>query len=735
MNARKRVSRCLLPFHSSVLIPSLTAITLNVQEAPNNTTCPLNQVPPPFVLPDTTQQLNAPVTTTNALPLIVSSSAESNEDPQVVNVPDATENPSPEQSSSNGSKTDSSLSRENVNSGDKTLNESSSGSGGKLGGILSNWAPAAALKRPLGMNRSLSEFFGLKASNTVSEPADDDRTPPAQGERRVSHSSTNSDGSSMVEDGKSGILYYRAKDKRGSTETTGNGWNLGERRSKKLPEGASGVALHQDLWKVSLAIADLDSYSDTLLQLDQMSETCDFPECSVTFSFTNRRHHCRTCGQIFCTPHASYALNLWYPATDNSDEPKSSSSSRRPSKDATVPLSRSPDQTDLNASSTILNAPGNSLLRLPARKQSQGVIKPARVCEDCYDKVWHPNRYVTRERARRAPGASGVHIDVDSDSQASNSGFSLVSDPRHAATAHLLNDRVLHRSHSARASGRRMFSAPVSPASTSPPKPNSGLDAAVHALLNNENTIVTSRSSSRSSSLAPPGARQNARLARHASAHAGLSLRNRLPPTSPGSLFDNVTPRPMFSPTAEALNVLGPQRSLSPHGGPSTSGNGYFPAMPPPSKPFLPGEEPNQHVNGVLSNYPLAYKPTTPGSSATSPYTSGPPSSADLNALARRMHGSRQNPNHMRIDMPKNGFMLDDPMSSKASSARLLTPEREWVPGAWGYAKETFDPDVESDTEDEDDAGGQVDGLANRTRSRLIIDGGKLRGFLAFCHR
>lgn len=96
------------------------------------------------------------------------------------------------------------------------------------------------------------------------------------------------------------------------------------------------------------------------------------------------------------------------------------------------------------------------------------------------------------------------------------------------------------------------------------------------------------------------------------------------------------------------------------------------------------------------------------------------------------MHGNRQNPNHMRIDMPKNGFMLDDPMSSKASSARLLTPEREWVPGAWGYAKETFDPDVESDTEDEDEAGGQVDGLANRTRSRLIIDGGELRGVLPF---
>lgn len=455
-----------------------------------------------------------------------------------------------------------------------------------------------------------------------------------------------------------------------------------------------------------------------------MSETCDFPECSVTFSFTNRRHHCRTCGQIFCTPHASYALDLWYPATDNSDEPKSSASSRRPSKDATQPLSRSPDQTDSNASSTILNP--KALLRLPARKQSQGTIKPSRVCQDCYDKVWHAERFAARERARRAPGASGVSLDVDSDS-ASNSGFSLVSDPR--ATAHLLNDRVLQRSYSARGHARRMFSAPVSPASTSPPKPSGGLDAAVHALLNSGQGVVPSRSSSRSSSLAPPGARQNTRLARHASAHAGLSLRNRLPPTSPGSLFDNVTPRPMFSPTAEALNVSG-QRSLSPNGGPSTSGNGYFPAMPPPGKPFLPGEEPNQHVNGVLSNYPLAYKPTTPGSSATSPYTSGPPSSADTNAPRR----TARQPAHMRIDMP-NGFLLDDPMSSKASSARLLTPEREWVPGAWGYARETFDPDVESDTEDEDEERAPGDGQAGRTRSRLIIDGGEFARASFSCHK
>lgn len=71
-------------------------------------------------------------------------------------------------------------------------------------------------------------------------------------------------------------------------------------------------------------------------------------------------------------------------------------------------------------------------------------------------------------------------------------------------------------------------------------------------------------------------------------------------------------------------------------------------------------------------------------------------------------------------------------MSSKASSARLLTPDREWVPGAWGYAKETFDPDVESesDTEDEDDREDAVEGLTRKTRSRLIVDGGEYGRFL-----
>ncbi|KAJ9105831.1 hypothetical protein QFC19_003401 [Naganishia cerealis] len=401
---------------------------------------------------DATAEPHAPHIPAVGLPVIVSSSAESDEAPQVVHT-----------------------------------------AGGKHrgGGLVANWAPGAALKRPLAMQRSLSGFFGLRSSGIP-----DGDGPAMSAERRVSHGSTMSDGSSVLEDGTSGILYLGAQQKTaGSTAAMDvvSGWNAGERR-RRLPQGASGVVLHKDLWKI---------------EVDE--------EYGTTHVFR------------------SYLARL-----DEPDEP--------------------------------------------------GV-------------GWGDSRAVD---------------DDDDDG------------------------------------GERHWRA------------------------------------------------------------------------------ESITPRPMFSPTAEALNVHSQQQrsSLSPNS--SAGGSSYFPAMPPPSKPFLPGEEPNRHVNGVLSNYPLAYKPApASGSNVTSPFTSRPPSSVDLSGIATRRMGTQGTPQgatrlppaHMRIDLPHGGYVLDDPTSSKASSARLLTPEREWVPGAWGYAKETFDPDVETDTEDEDDDGDEVDALVKRTRSRLIVDG------------
>ena len=229
-----------LRFWSRRLISHL-AITLDAQQQID---AALQQVPPPFILPEPSsqEQPSAPVISNNALPVIVSSSAESNDAPRIVNAPDAGDQQPFEQSSSNDSKHTSSLSAGSENPGDKILaTEGSSSSGDKPRGILANWAPAA-LAGPLGLQRSLSGFFGLKTQTTT----DENRTPLAQNERRVSHSSTNSDASSLVDEGKSGIIYYQ---KRGSTDTTASGWSHGERRNR-LPEGASGVAVHKDLWKV-----------------------------------------------------------------------------------------------------------------------------------------------------------------------------------------------------------------------------------------------------------------------------------------------------------------------------------------------------------------------------------------------------------------------------------------------------------------------------------------------------
>ncbi|KAJ9091471.1 hypothetical protein QFC21_007206 [Naganishia friedmannii] len=707
-----------------------STINLGTQQS-TTTQDPLDQVPRPSVLPDTTPradpQSQTPQTTATAamgLPLIVSSSAESNEAPQVVNAPDYEHAPNGESAvpASNGSSGSGYASSAGSALAEKpTSADSNTGTtAGKLGGLLSNWAPgAAALTRPLSMQRSLSGLFGLRSpvAGIAQRPLSEPVALVGEGGRKMSQCSMTSDESSLLlmsdEGGKSGVVYHRAAlHKRNEANVTSA---AGGERRPRLPAGASGIVLHKDLWK-----------------LDQMSERCDLPECSTVFSFTNRRHHCRMCGQIFCTPHASYALDLWYPPTGTSEEGlRSGMTSRRGSGDEPQEVSRSQTTTSTMNEASDLTA---SLLRLPARRNivKDGVVKPSRVCVDCYDRVWNPEKLARREKTRRAvhhdDGAAGTSTTDpnanDSDSQASHSGFSLVLDTR-AAVGNNLNERVLYRSRSSQGTGRRMFSAPTSPASTSPTHQGNALDGAMVGLAMGDSVASLSRTGSRASSLAPPGARQNRRLARNASAHGALSL----PPLRPGSACDSITPRPMFSPTAEALNIHAQQRSsLSPNSS-AAGGNGYFPAMPPPSKPFLPGEEPNQHVNGVLSNYPLAYKPApASGSTVTSPFASRPPSSADLSGMARRMAGQgtgRQGPAHMRIDLPNGGYAFDDHLSSKASSARLLTPEREWVPGAWGYAKETFDPDVESDTEDDEDSGDvyEVDSLAKRARSRLIVDG------------
>ncbi|BGP18506.1 hypothetical protein JCM10213_002979 [Rhodosporidiobolus nylandii] len=54
---------------------------------------------------------------------------------------------------------------------------------------------------------------------------------------------------------------------------------------------------------------------------DETAEQCADPDCSQRFDLLNRRHHCRTCGDIFCAAHSSRSTLLWPSAEENGAEP------------------------------------------------------------------------------------------------------------------------------------------------------------------------------------------------------------------------------------------------------------------------------------------------------------------------------------------------------------------------------------------------------------------------------
>jgi len=195
------------------------------------------------------------------------------------------------------------------------------------------------------------------------------------------------------------------------------------------------------------------------------------------------------------------------------------------------------------------------------------------------------------------------------------------------------------------------------------------------------------------------------------------------------------TARKVFSPTTEALNP----KSCSPAEG--SNRNSYFPAMPPPSVPHLPGEEPNTTVSGILATYPLAHKAVTSPSSPYTPQVMSNTSVLSLGSLAgpgrtpnasdSRDSSRSRSQSYLTIqNMPPMGLGALDHLHQKLqhsgyngtstntnSSPGLLTPDREWVPSAWGYDRETFDPERDVDTDDEDGV--------QRGRMKLVVDGGQ----------
>ncbi|GAA6006251.1 FYVE zinc finger domain-containing protein [Rhodotorula paludigena] len=130
---------------------------------------------------------------------------------------------------------------------------------------------------------------------------------------------------------------------------------------------------------------------------DEDSEQCADPDCSQRFDLLNRRHHCRTCGDIFCASHSSRSTFLWpapgddaVPAFTPRGTPRAtprSSAVDLPSLVYSVSpsnasaISTASSNNSSNASSTPTSSPPNHPTLMPLS---------ARVCDRCYFSVPDP---------------------------------------------------------------------------------------------------------------------------------------------------------------------------------------------------------------------------------------------------------------------------------------------------------------------------------------------------------
>lgn len=132
---------------------------------------------------------------------------------------------------------------------------------------------------------------------------------------------------------------------------------------------------------------------------DEAAQTCADQDCHLRFDLLNRRHHCRACGDVFCSTHSSRATFLW-PACEEEQTPLGftprgtprgtprSSALDLPSLAYSVSPSSSNISTSSSSTATSSSAPTTS----PPASQQPPLPAPvsARVCDRCFFSVPAP---------------------------------------------------------------------------------------------------------------------------------------------------------------------------------------------------------------------------------------------------------------------------------------------------------------------------------------------------------